>query len=146
MQAVRTLADSEGTAAQHQKHMVRTLIRKGWTKNEIFYELQRVLGNDNISSPGSFAPEHSSFLAYTVALTPFVIGVSFILFRQTRRIRLERVVSAERLEQKLKFNRLKSSLESSKAIDPEFDIDQERKSNIDQDFKNEIFEKLKIKK
>jgi cytochrome c-type biogenesis protein CcmH/NrfF len=32
--------------AQEMKRIVKTLAKKGWSKNEIVYELQRIYGND----------------------------------------------------------------------------------------------------
>jgi hypothetical protein len=31
--------------------MIRTLVAKGWSKNEIVYEIQRVFGNDVLILP-----------------------------------------------------------------------------------------------
>ena len=39
--------------------MIKTLIKKGWTKNEIVYELQRVFGNDVLILPKKLDDERS---------------------------------------------------------------------------------------
>ena len=35
----RAIQDSESVTAQEQKKVIKTLIKKGWTKNEIVYEV-----------------------------------------------------------------------------------------------------------
>ena len=42
----RAIQDSESLVAQEQKKMIKTLVKKGWSKNEIIYEVQRIYGND----------------------------------------------------------------------------------------------------
>ena len=42
----RAIQDSESITAIEQKKMIQTLIHKGWSKNEIIYEMQRIFGND----------------------------------------------------------------------------------------------------
>jgi cytochrome c-type biogenesis protein CcmH/NrfF len=42
----RAIQDSESMVAQEQKKLIKTLIKKGWSKNEIVYEVQRLYGND----------------------------------------------------------------------------------------------------
>ena len=40
----RAIQDSESQYAMEQKTMIDILARKGWSKNEIAYEMQRVYG------------------------------------------------------------------------------------------------------
>ena len=35
----RAIQDSESVTAKEQKKIIKTLIKKGWTKNEIVYEV-----------------------------------------------------------------------------------------------------------
>lgn len=42
----RAIQDSETLIAQEQKKLIKTLAKKGWSKNEIIYEVQRIYGND----------------------------------------------------------------------------------------------------
>eukprot|EP00350_Pseudokeronopsis_sp_OXSARD2_P002036 CAMPEP_0170555198 /NCGR_PEP_ID=MMETSP0211-20121228/13091_1 /TAXON_ID=311385 /ORGANISM="Pseudokeronopsis sp., Strain OXSARD2" /LENGTH=132 /DNA_ID=CAMNT_0010864863 /DNA_START=64 /DNA_END=462 /DNA_ORIENTATION=+ len=45
-ETARAIQDSESNVAKEQKRMINTLIGKGWSKNEVVYEIQRVYGND----------------------------------------------------------------------------------------------------
>ena len=41
--------------------MVKVLISKGWAKNEIIYEMQRVFGNDVLILPNALDDERTIF-------------------------------------------------------------------------------------
>lgn len=47
----RALQDSESNIAIDMKRMITCLARKGWTKNEIVGEMQRVWGQDVLILP-----------------------------------------------------------------------------------------------
>lgn len=36
---IRAIQDSESHVAQEQKKIIKTLIKKGWSKNEVIYEI-----------------------------------------------------------------------------------------------------------
>ena len=47
----RAIQDSESNVALDQKRLINGLIKKGWSKNEICFEVQRVWGHDVLILP-----------------------------------------------------------------------------------------------
>ncbi|CAI2378166.1 unnamed protein product [Moneuplotes crassus] len=167
-ESIRVIADSEGYVGKRQKKMIKTLVRKGWSKNEIFYEMQRVFGNDVVTENKAFDDESKPLLTAGVVLLPVLFCGSLFLLRQARRIRLEMAISQTREAQKIRLEQIKASVGqgatkwSDKQHEGDFkstssdeqqidhsgsdpDFNTERVSKIDKDLKKEIFKKLKIK-
>ena len=63
-ESYRAIQDSETNVAQEQKRVIKTLARKGWTKNMIIYEVQRIYGNDVLIKPEGLDDERGFVMRY----------------------------------------------------------------------------------
>lgn len=71
--------------------MMKLLVKKGWEKNEIIYEMQRVFGNDVLIHVRMLDDERTLFGRVGLPLF-YIFSISGIVmlsrFRQVRRIKL----------------------------------------------------------
>jgi cytochrome c-type biogenesis protein CcmH/NrfF len=73
--------------AQEQKRLVKTLVKKGWSKNEVIYEMQRVYGNDVLILKSKLHDERGAFAKFGLPLMMMTAsGASLLLFRRGRRL------------------------------------------------------------
>ena len=78
----RAIQDSESQVAQDQKRMIKTLVKKGWSKNEVIYEVQRVFGNDVLILKRKLDDDRGPIGKFGVPIT-LLFGLSgFLLFRR----------------------------------------------------------------
>ena len=75
----RALQDSESNTAIEQKRMINGLVRKGWSKNEVVSEIQRVWGQDVVILPNMLDDNRGHMAKYGIKMvigfmmmTPFV--------------------------------------------------------------------------
>ena len=87
-ETARAIQDSESSVAMEQKKMIRTLVAKGWSKNEIVYEIQRVFGNDVLILPQRLKNEGNLLGSVVIPglLMTFTLGMLAY-----RRKRLQRI-------------------------------------------------------
>lgn len=64
--------------------MIKTLVQKGWNKNEVVYEMQRVFGNDVLILPENLKNDGSLLLASVIPLSVFGFTLGFIALRRRR--------------------------------------------------------------
>ena len=121
----RAIQDSESNVAQDMKRIVKTLAKKGWSKNEIVYELQRIYGNDILILKQRLADERGFFGKNGVPITLSLSLMGYMLFRQRRVMKVQR--AAQQLAE-IQAQQAKAREEAEK---------------IDKD---EIFKKLNLKK
>lgn len=86
----RAIQDSESNVAQDMKRIVKTLAKKGWSKNEIVYELQRIYGNDILILKQRLADERGFFGKNAVPITLSLSLMGYMLFRQRRVMKVQR--------------------------------------------------------
>ena len=86
----RAIQDSESNVAQEMKRIVKTLAKKGWSKNEIVYELQRIYGNDILILKQRLADERGFFGKNGVPITLSLSLMGYMLFRQRRVMKVQR--------------------------------------------------------
>ena len=86
----RAIQDSESNVAQDMKRIVKTLAKKGWSKNEIVYELQRIYGNDILILKQRLADERGFFGKNGVPITLSLSLMGYMFFRQRRVIKVQR--------------------------------------------------------
>jgi hypothetical protein len=72
------------------KRIVKTLAKKGWSKNEIVYELQRIYGNDILILKQRLADERGFFGKNAVPITLSLSLMGYMLFRQRRVMKVQR--------------------------------------------------------
>mgnify|MGYP000666139446 CR=1 FL=1 len=75
----RALQDSESNTAIEQKRMINGLVKKGWSKNEVVSEVQRVWGQDVVILPNMLDDNRGHMAKYGIKMvfgfmmmTPFV--------------------------------------------------------------------------
>ena len=92
---IRAIQDSEGPTSIEQKRMVKILVKQGWSKNEIIYEIQRVFGNDVLILTKNLDDERNMFeKILPFAVTGFSLGLLFMNYK-TRSLRnLQQVAAA----------------------------------------------------
>ena len=78
---VRAIQDSESNVAQEMKRIVKTLAKKGWSKNEIVYELQRIYGNDILILKNRLTDERGFVGRFGVPITLSFSVLTFLFFR-----------------------------------------------------------------
>jgi len=59
--------------------MVKTLLNKGWGKNEILFEMQRLYGNDVIIFP-KYLDDERSLVGKMVPVMAFCFGLSSLAY------------------------------------------------------------------
>ncbi len=64
------------------KKMVKTLVKKGWSKNEVIYEMQRVFGNDILILKQSVDDERGIIGKYGIPLGVVTLFSAFMLIRR----------------------------------------------------------------
>ena len=121
----RAIQDSESNVAQDMKRIVKTLAKKGWSKNEIVYELQRIYGNDILILKQRLADERGFFGKNGVPFTLSLSLMGYMLFRQRRVMKVQR--AAQQLAE-IQAQQAKAREEADKVI------------------KDEILKKLNLKK
>ena len=74
----RALQDSESNTAIEQKRMINGLVKKGWSKNEVVAEVQRVWGQDVVILPNMLDDNRGPMAKYGInmilgfmIMTPF---------------------------------------------------------------------------
>jgi len=72
------------------KKIIHTLIQKGWTENEIVFELQRIFGND-VLMDGQKINDERSLLARSVFPSIFMMTFGLISLSVIRRKRLSSI-------------------------------------------------------
>jgi len=83
---MRAIQDSESQVAQEQKRLVKTLVKKGWSKNEVIYEMQRVYGNDVLILKSKLNDERGALAKFGIPLMMVsATAASLLLFRRGRR-------------------------------------------------------------
>lgn len=83
----RAIQDSESQVAQEQKRLVKTLVKKGWSKNEVVYEMQRVYGNDVLILKSKLNDERGALAKFGIPLMMVsATAASLLLFRRGRRV------------------------------------------------------------
>ena len=80
----RAIQDSESQVAQEQKKMIKTLVKKGWTKNEVIYEVQRIYGNDVLILKRSLDDDRGMIGRFGVPITLSFSLAAYLLFRRRR--------------------------------------------------------------
>lgn len=80
----RAIQDSETQVAQEQKKIIKTLVKKGWSKNEIVYEVQRIYGNDVLILKHKLDDTRGIIGQYGVPLTMMMSLTAFLFFRRRR--------------------------------------------------------------
>lgn len=80
---IRAIQDSEGPVSQEQKRMVKVLVAKGWAKNEIMFEMQRVFGNDVLILP-QLLDDERTFVGKMLPLV--LVGATFSSFLMATRL------------------------------------------------------------
>jgi hypothetical protein len=63
------------------KKIIKTLAKKGWQKNEIVYEVQRIFGNDVLILKHRLNDERGFFGRFGVPLTISSIILGTLFFR-----------------------------------------------------------------
>ncbi len=63
------------------KKIVKTLAKKGWSKNEIVYELQRIYGNDILILKQRLTDERGPVGKFGVPITLSLSAIAFLFFR-----------------------------------------------------------------
>ena len=66
------------------KRIVKTLAKKGWSKNEIVFELQRIYGNDILILKQRLTDERGFFGKNVVPITLSFSLMGYMLFRQRK--------------------------------------------------------------
>ena len=61
--------------------MIKTLVKKGWSKNEVIYEMQRIYGNDILILKHRLDDERGFFGRFGVPLFLGTSVLSIIFFR-----------------------------------------------------------------
>ena len=90
-ETARALQDSESPIAQDQKHMILGLVQKGWTKNEIVAENQRVWGQDVLILSNELDDNRSGFVRYGLPMVTGMLFLSPFLIRQVKVSQLSRM-------------------------------------------------------
>ena len=75
------------------KRIVKTLAKKGWSKNEIVYELQRIYGNDILILKQRLADERGFLGKNGVPITLSLSLMGYMLFRQRRVMKVQRAAN-----------------------------------------------------
>jgi hypothetical protein len=62
------------------KRMIKALVKKGWTKNEVIYEIKRIYGNDVLILKSRVEDDRSFVAKYGLGIFAFSIfsGVMFL--------------------------------------------------------------------
>ena len=81
----RAIQDSESNVAIMQKRMIECLAHKGWSKNEILGEVQRVWGQDVIILPEMIDDTRSTFVKFGL---PMLLGACVAAPVLARRMRI----------------------------------------------------------
>ena len=63
------------------KKIVKTLAKKGWSKNEIVYELQRIYGNDILILKHKLNDERGMVGKFAVPISLSLSAIAFMFFR-----------------------------------------------------------------
>ena len=72
--------------------MIKILVNKGWSKNEIIYEMQRIFGNDVLILVRALDDDRSTLGKNIVPIsTGLIFGGIFLLFK-LRSIRKTRIM------------------------------------------------------
>jgi hypothetical protein len=66
------------------KKIVKTLVKKGWSKNEIIYEIQRVYGNDVLIQRFKLNDERGFVGKYGLPMT-MMASLTLMLFLRRRK-------------------------------------------------------------
>jgi len=66
------------------KKIVKTLVKKGWSKNEIIYEIQRVYGNDVLIQKFKLNDERGFVGKYGLPMT-MMASLTLMLFLRRRK-------------------------------------------------------------
>ena len=80
----RAIQDSESSSALEMKKMIKNLIKKGWTKNEIIYEMQRIYGNDILILPKMLNDERTLIGKNLGFIFTMGLAASLLAFRLRR--------------------------------------------------------------
>ena len=64
----RALQDSESNTAIEQKRMINGLVKKGWSKNEVVAEVQRVWGQDVVILPNMLDDNRGPMAKYGIKM------------------------------------------------------------------------------
>lgn len=64
------------------KKMVKTLVKKGWSKNEVIYEMQRIFGNDILILKGKLDDERGFVGKYGIPILGFSLFSGFMIMRR----------------------------------------------------------------
>ena len=83
-ETARAIQDSESSVAMEQKKMIRTLVAKGWSKNEIVYENQRVFGNDVLILPERLHNEANVLGSVILPGLFMTFGLGMLAYRRKR--------------------------------------------------------------
>ena len=75
------------------KRIVKTLAKKGWSKNEIVYELQRIYGNDILILKQRLSDERGFLGKNGVPITLSLSLMGYMLFRQRRVMKVQRAAN-----------------------------------------------------
>jgi cytochrome c-type biogenesis protein CcmH/NrfF len=78
--------------AQEQKKMIKTLIKKGWSKNEIIYEVQRLYGNDVLILKQKLDDERGFVGKYGMPMMFIMAASSFVFAKRRRMLMAERAM------------------------------------------------------
>lgn len=62
--------------------MVKTLVKKGWSKNEVVYEMQRIYGNDILILKAKLDDERGFVGKYGLAIAGFSLFTGFMIMRR----------------------------------------------------------------
>lgn len=64
--------------------MIKTLVKKGWTKNEVIYEVQRIYGNDVLILKRSLDDDRGMIGRFGVPITLSFSLAAYLFFRRRR--------------------------------------------------------------
>ena len=125
------MINADGYMAKKQKRMVNILSRKGWTKNEVVYEFQRVFGNDIVENTDLFDDQSSSmYQIFKFSLPIFIFG-TFIFSKHLKNNTNFRFFNPKGLYGSVTNSQTAKAEKSASKVDPKL--------------KKEIFDKLGIK-
>ncbi|CDW78447.1 UNKNOWN [Stylonychia lemnae] len=135
-ETARAIQDSESPTALDQKRIIRLLVRKGWSKNEITYECQRIFGNDVLIKPEKLEDDRMPISKYKRFIMFSIFGAYYLL-------------------RKAKQGQMKTALKNAKAVSQNLNQQDKLKTTEHQKIveeaeslnhlKEDVFKKLHMK-
>eukprot|EP00347_Sterkiella_histriomuscorum_P016686 403352247 len=143
----RAIQDSESPTALDQKRLIKTLTKKGWSTNEIIYEVQRVFGHDVLIRPSNLEDERTWHRRYGAAIKIFAVLGALMLFKVKRNARITTKEPINNSSQKVAAQNIAKNLKTeSVKIDKRSELDKFLEQETQKiALKEDVFKKLNIK-